>query len=477
MFSLFFSNKKQKVLLIFVLLIIALLFYVLNLQTPLFADDYSYCYSFYNGERISNFGDIFSSLKAHYYSANGRVVSHFFAQLFLLIGKNYFNVFNSVSFLFLGFLIVWHGKGGKLKDNIPSLIFVYCSLFMFVPAFGQSFLWLDGSSNYLYGIELILIFLLPFRFWRRTDKEIHSCILISILGLFGMLFLGVVSGATNENTSIALIVMIVGFVIYYKKRGIRLAPWMFSGLVGNILGCLFMLTAPGELSRMDKAGGIDVVKILKNIVYITLTIADYFPILIFIFALLFFLYIYSKNDVVITRVLLYDEMNHFFVTIIYILGFLASTYSMIISPGFPDRVWSGPLILLLITLLCFYTDVKTEFDKDVFLKFDRELFVRLKSVFYCVFFLISICVYGKALYELMKVNEQNNVRVEMIVKQKKSGKETISIPSIKSDSKYSCFESDGDLVWGLGGMAKYYGVSKVLRDDNITLKEGEFFAK
>lgn len=71
--------KNRKIILIFVLFFIALLFYLLNVQTPLFADDHSYAYSCYDGKRIADFKGIFVSLKAHYYSINGRVVLQFFS--------------------------------------------------------------------------------------------------------------------------------------------------------------------------------------------------------------------------------------------------------------------------------------------------------------------------------------------------------------------------------------------------------------
>lgn len=79
---------------------------------------------------------------------------------------------------------------------------------------------------------------------------------------------------------------------------------------------------------------------------------------------------------------------------------------MIVSPAFPGRVWSGPLVLLLIALISFYT--------DVFSKFGERLRTMICPFLYCIFFMITICVYGKGLYYTIKVNTQYRARMEMI---------------------------------------------------------------
>lgn len=458
-------QKNKSFILIAVLIFVALLFYILNLQTPLYADDYSYSYSFFDGERISDLDDIFLSLRTHYHSLNGRIILQFFSHLFLLIGKGYFNGINTISFLILGLLVFYHGIGFKYKENISLLIFIYCSLFLFTPAFGQSFLWLVGSANYLYGILLILIYLLPFRYISRggENKVLHPCVLTSLIIFVCMLILGFITGATNENTSIALIAMVMVFIVYYKIHKIKIIPWMFSGLIGNIMGCFFMLTAPGELDRMEGMGGIDIAKILKNTVRITLDIVDYFSILIFIFTLIFSIYICTKR-----RVSVAQKPDDLGVTMIYILGFLGSAYSMIMSPAFPDRVWSGPLVFLLIALLSLH--------EDTFSKIKNEVLIQIFPIFIVFMLMVSFCVYGKALYELVKIDKQNNIRIEMIKNTVVIGKEEVYLPAIKSNSRYSCFESGGDLSWDPDEWpniiwAKYYNISKVIRDDSIVLEE------
>lgn len=77
------SVKKSNVVSAVILSVLVLIaVYVLNYYTPLYADDYSYSFSYLNGERIVSFSQLIDSQIAHYQKVNGRSVVHFLAQLF-----------------------------------------------------------------------------------------------------------------------------------------------------------------------------------------------------------------------------------------------------------------------------------------------------------------------------------------------------------------------------------------------------------
>ena len=61
------KDSGKKILLLLTFLGVGILFYILNCRTPLFADDYSYLYSWYAGERITGLKDIFLSQYRHYF--------------------------------------------------------------------------------------------------------------------------------------------------------------------------------------------------------------------------------------------------------------------------------------------------------------------------------------------------------------------------------------------------------------------------
>lgn len=252
-----------------ILLCVGWLFYLLNAPTPLYMDDHDYSFNFATGERISCLRDIIDSQKAHYHILNGRFVTHTLAQAFLFYGKHIFNKVNTVAFLLLGLLICYHGTGKNPAEKPVLPLFVYCALFLLTPAFGQSFLWVDGASNYLYGILLILLYLVPFRYavGRPIPGKYTASILFQLLAFLVMLVLSFLAGATNENTSIALIAMVLVYLVYYKTHGIRLRPWMLAP--GHIFGCLAMLLAPSQASRLAGSGGTGLALMAKNVVIIS----------------------------------------------------------------------------------------------------------------------------------------------------------------------------------------------------------------
>ena len=79
-------------------LILGLMLYC-NLHTGLMADDYSYSFSLSNGQRITNVSQIFDSMRAHRQLVNGRVITHSFVQLFLMIPHVIFDIVNSLVFI------------------------------------------------------------------------------------------------------------------------------------------------------------------------------------------------------------------------------------------------------------------------------------------------------------------------------------------------------------------------------------------
>lgn len=75
--------------------------FLLNHYTFYAADDYSYMNSFATHKKIQTVWDIFPSMYAHAKGMNGRLVAHFFVQLFLLLPSGIFDVVNAVIFTML----------------------------------------------------------------------------------------------------------------------------------------------------------------------------------------------------------------------------------------------------------------------------------------------------------------------------------------------------------------------------------------
>lgn len=125
---------------------IFLLLFLCNSLSMYVADDFQYMYSYATNERITRFSQIFPSMVVHTQQMNGRFVSHFLAQLFLMLPKFIFNVINSFFFTMLVFIIY---KLARIKqENNFLLIGIFASVWLLVPEFGQVVLWLDGACNY-----------------------------------------------------------------------------------------------------------------------------------------------------------------------------------------------------------------------------------------------------------------------------------------------------------------------------------------
>lgn len=232
--NLFFSTcfkNRNKILFTTILLISFICIFLLNFNTPLTGDDFDYSFVYQTDRFVENIGDIIESQVIHYHIWGGRNVVHFLVQLFILIGKNIFNVLNSFAFVALTFVTYLHCTG-TLKWHPKLLLIINLLLWFCEPVFGETILWLTGSCNYLWGLLLILTFLLPFRmhlFKEKTAESLKtSSNLRKILFAIGMFFFGILAGWTNENNSIAMIGMIFLFMLLIKVEKRKLPSWSIS---------------------------------------------------------------------------------------------------------------------------------------------------------------------------------------------------------------------------------------------------------
>ena len=81
------SRVRKTCWIIATMAITGIMFYLMNLYTPLFADDYDYSFSFASKERITSLMQIPESQFAHYFVVNGRFTTRTIAQFFLFLGK------------------------------------------------------------------------------------------------------------------------------------------------------------------------------------------------------------------------------------------------------------------------------------------------------------------------------------------------------------------------------------------------------
>lgn len=216
------------------LIIIFLMILVLNLLTPLVADDYAYA-------TASSLVEVFQLEKIQYMNWGGRSVAHVFARTFLMLPKIVFSLMNSIVFVTLICILNFFSLGKLDLTHPKPLVLISGFILLFAPWFGQTTLWLTGSCNYLWMATIIFAFLLPYRL--NYDHPIR-------FNFIYLIIFGIGAGWSNENAggSALLYLLLMGFIelIIHRKRNYSAYIIGFSSC---LFGFLMMILAPGNYIR------------------------------------------------------------------------------------------------------------------------------------------------------------------------------------------------------------------------------------
>ena len=229
----------------------AVAFYVLNLLSPEFHDDFVYKFMLVNGSvdysrPINSLIDVFHSQVEHYFVANGRSMVHVLVQVFTgLLGKQVFNVFNAIVFAVFVYLlkcnVTHYSLGRGLFAVTLSLL-----LILLLPLFKDTFLWLTGSVNYLWSATVVLLFLSIYETKRNLlvkGNRAMACLLP----------LALLMGWTHEGISLPLAVSLLVFNLMDIKRSRH--TWGLWLTVAFLVGACITAFAPGNMVRSSSAGG------------------------------------------------------------------------------------------------------------------------------------------------------------------------------------------------------------------------------
>ncbi len=448
-----------------VLLICAVTFFMmflLNHFTPMHADDYDYSLSFYNGERIRSLGDVILSQISHYQNQNGRIATLGLAQILLMLDATVIDGVLSALFVLLGILILYHADGFIDNNNCMKLAFIYIALFICTPAVGQSYLWTNSASIYLGGVVMILIYLIPYRhvlYAIENGQILKKGILYNVFMFLWMLLMGFIAGDTNENMSAGLLFIVIGYLICFYIRKIKIQPWMLG--IGNILGILILFFAPGNQKRVSSVGGISLLGIPKRFILVTALFLEKMWFLVLFLALIIaVIIIFCRNNVNDIKTLIMSLPLQGY---IYLLGTLASVYSMILLSFFPIKAWSSCVTFSLISLLGFSQERKNLFEYS-----KAKILIKVASL---STILIFGGIYFNAFFTIKSVNFENDKRLAIINEAITNGEDTATIPAIIEYNKYTPYEGSSELSWNSNewpnsSIARYYGLKEIIRDDN-----------
>ncbi len=429
--------KKQIVIYLLSIFLMILLF---NFLTPLLADDFGY--SFGTDGKIKNILDIVGYQVWHYFNWGGRTVAHFIAQLFLLLPKWIFSICNSAVYVLLVYLIYLHAKGDK-EENPIMIPIIHLFLWFSLPVFGQTFLWLIGSCNYLWTSVIILAFLLPFR--KNIDKKDSPILIVT------MFLIGIIAGWTNENSAVGLIVSIALLIICYKtnKSKNKIKKWHISGFAGALIGFIIMIMAPGNFVRKDA--------VVDNTFFIIKWI---YRALGYTYTLVEFLLPFIAIIVIATSIKMYNKQKIEIQSYIYLIASILCVYSMVLSPQFPERAWTGVFVFIIIAT------VSIIFNLEKVSKIFKYLFIDLIIIFGVVY----VRDYLQAAEDINNLRNSWEYRSNYIKAEKKKNKKDIEMYKYQTYNRYNLAFGLSDIEedknhWTNKLIAKYYEI------DSIKLKE------
>ena len=454
------KKKAPFIIMIAILLSVFGFIYVFNHNTEFVTDDFIYQYVFENrfptssSRLLSNPLELFQSMANHWRLWGGRVTVHFLLQFAFLLGRTFFDIFNSIMFVVLGLLIYLHIVNDK-KIKIPLLITIYAVIFLFVPQPGSTILWKSGSANYLWSSVLMLIMTLIFK--KHFDNEAsikdnpRNSILLLLYGLF--------IGCANENSGCALIVSIILFIVTYKIKFKNVPKWCYFALTGTVASYIFLLLSPGNYIRTQEMYP-GVKYGLTNLIEYTLKITrltnEYIGIILFI-AIATFAFIINKKKSIKEYVSNYALQSIFF-SYVFI-----SIYSLVLSPAYPERCWMFAFIYLVVIIGLNLNHLEnTKYSMAI-----NKLYI----VLMITLSLKAIGTYNEAYYDLIDTKACIDDHKEQIKEQLKKGKVDVSVHSFpESVGKYNAFTYNGYLTynpdsWTNRWIAEYYGAASIVADD------------
>lgn len=245
---------KYKSLILFYVIVFCL-FYLLSHFTPVdFGDDLCYKLVFGGAKQpIQSFADLLTSVHNHYFVQHGRVPFVFFCQLFDgILGKVLFDIVNSMVFCLTLYLALTYAHQNR---SLFAAVMLLCIVFVFMPAFEETHLWLVGSTDYLWAVTFIIAFLMLFRKYaekRNSWNLLWLCPFTVIVAMF------------HEGFSLALSFGLLVYLFYNRKNILKMMSLPMT--IAFMIGTLLLVFAPGTLRRTHTENGIDMMYIVTRLV-------------------------------------------------------------------------------------------------------------------------------------------------------------------------------------------------------------------
>lgn len=424
----------------------------LNFMTPLIADDY--------GLAKNGISDVIHESYNMYCTWTGRVFAHFLAMIFLLLNKAIFNVANTLMYLLFVGLCCFHASYGLkmgIYKKVLCFLLINLLLFIYVPDWGQIFLWLAGACNYLWTSTFILLYLVLYRKSLVESKLSNSKYLILLVFILGSL-----AGWCNENNSCGAIIFVgiaICTLIYQKKK---IPIWMYSGLLGATFTFIIMVKAPGNAVRITKYHdtGKWYILLIKRFGSITAKYYSNFRYLLFALVIVAIILIWLsikgklKKDILI-------------IPFIYSFISLVMGYVLVLSPYSPNRSFFGCATFLIIGLISGLLIIMDTVPESIV----------IIGCYTSVLMLIMLVNFCGGLIDIAQYKLHSDRRSQYIIEQKEKGMSNIIVNEItpgastKYNGAFQVIDRPNSIYYGVEsiGVVPNEVFEKVFRNGNIRL--------
>ncbi len=374
-------------------------------------DDYGFAIQQHASINLDLIRSVIDKTKIMYFSWSGRIWGSALTFLFTSIEKSLFVKINTLAYL-LFILLVYINVIGGFKINFVVLLAINFSMLVFLPCYGQDFLWRTGVANYMYPLMLNLIYLFFYRYYK--GQNIYN----NYICLFLFFFLSLANGITNENTSIDMIVFTILLMLLEKQSNHKVPIYMWVGLIGTFIGACILLGAPGNFVRATHFH----YHLLSNL---RTNINALFEYKIMFIPFLTFMLLYVNNEN------WQDRKEALPYAIVSIIGVLAMTASPVTFGG---RNVLSSVVLMVIAAGILYT--KLDFDKRT---------IRNSAVILCIFLVMgSTKLFHQASVQLKNYSQLNQENLRLIERAKEQGK-IATIYIIPCNTRFSMLYDNGNM--------------------------------
>lgn len=459
--------KKRKTCFYFIVIVSFVFIFAMNCFTPMLSDDFDYA-----GQARSATGllDLVRQEYHQYMTWNGRSVTFMCFRIFLNAPEILLKLANSIVFIALSVLMYLNIDGRKEYDPFVMLL-SQLGLWIFAVSFPQTILWECGAFVYLWGMTIILGFMtltgyLLKRFDKngRIDKEILWAVLLFISGWL--------AGWCNENTSGGSILFIIIYMIYRKVKKVRIPAFLYSALVGNIIGLGFLVLGPGVRTRAALAADDNytgIMAIVARTQKLTLYEKDAFMVLLMIIAAtMIWTVIIKVSDGVDSSMLDYVVVMRR--RLLFLFLHFATVYALALTSLPEIRAVFGPGVFLVIACIQGITD-NMHMDSPIAEGKSRSAGIILHFVYISIacamtIYLLFDIVEGAV--NLQRIRRDYDERIAYIEEQIASGNQDIVVAKFHTDfdCRYTCaYEmelSDDPSYWTNVQYTKYFGVNSII---------------